>query len=47
MGGYSVECDCGRWFTTYQGYKDHCKSTGHVLDQTRIGSKPVLNPLKK
>lgn len=38
MGGYSVQCDCGKWFISYEAYKDHCKATGHKWYQDRIGS---------
>lgn len=41
MGGYSVECDCGKWFVNYTGYKDHCKSTGHKFYPDRVGRNPV------
>jgi hypothetical protein len=30
MGGYSVQCDCGKWYTNPQAYSDHCKATEHV-----------------
>ena len=40
MGGYSVQCDCGKWFVLYQAYKDHCKATGHKWDQHRVGPAP-------
>jgi len=42
MGGYSVECDCGKWFDRYQGYKDHCKAKGCKWDPERVGSKPSM-----
>ena len=40
MGGYSVECDCGKWFVLLNAYKDHCKATGHKFYINRVGSKP-------
>lgn len=41
MGGFSVECDCGKWFLTRDAYRDHCKYTGHVFDELRSGPKRV------
>lgn len=41
MGGYSVQCDCGKWFMTYEGYKDHCRALGHIWDQHRVGPRSL------
>jgi len=40
MGGFSVECDCGKWFLGRDSYKDHCKAKGHTFHENRVGPKP-------
>ena len=42
MGGYSVKCDCGKWFTQYQAYRDHCKATKCKFDPERVDSHPSM-----
>lgn len=42
MGGYSVECDCGKWFTQKNAYKDHCKAKGCIHHLNRVGPKPKI-----
>lgn len=39
MGGYSAQCDCGKWFINPQGYKDHCTATSCVHHPERVGGK--------
>jgi hypothetical protein len=41
MGGFSVQCDCGKWFTGAQGYYQHCKDKGCIWDGKRVGPKPM------
>lgn len=40
MGGFSVECDCGKWFLDRHAYKDHCKGKGCTYHPERVGPKP-------
>ena len=38
MGGFSVQCDCGKWFLERHSYKDHCCGKGCMYHPDRVGS---------
>ena len=38
MGGFSVKCDCGKWFISMRAYRDHCKATSHTFHEKRVAA---------
>jgi hypothetical protein len=39
MGGFSVQCDCGKWFLDAKAYQDHCRTTNHPHYPSRVGAR--------